>query len=54
MTGKENLLHQNQITINGNNGSFLQMLEKGIAYQEEAEVNWDPVDQTVLGKRTSY
>ena len=27
---------------------FLQMLEKGIAYQEEAEVNWDPVDQTVL------
>ena len=27
---------------------FLQMLEKGMAYQEEAEVNWDPVDQTVL------
>ncbi len=27
---------------------FLQMLEKGLAYQEEAEVNWDPVDQTVL------
>ena len=27
---------------------FLQMHEKGLAYQEEAEVNWDPVDQTVL------
>ena len=27
---------------------FLQLLEKGLAYQEEAEVNWDPVDQTVL------
>ena len=27
---------------------FQQMLEKGLAYQEEAEVNWDPVDQTVL------
>ena len=27
---------------------FLQMLDKGMAYQEEAEVNWDPVDQTVL------
>ena len=27
---------------------FLQILEKGLAYQEEAEVNWDPVDQTVL------
>ena len=27
---------------------FLQMLEKGLAYQEEAEVNWDPIDQTVL------
>ena len=24
------------------------MVEKGLAYQEEAEVNWDPVDQTVL------
>ena len=27
---------------------FLQLLGKGLAYQEEAEVNWDPVDQTVL------
>ena len=27
---------------------FLQMLDKGLAYQEEAEVNWDPIDQTVL------
>ena len=27
---------------------FLQILEKGLAYQDEAEVNWDPVDQTVL------
>ena len=27
---------------------FLQMLEKDLAYQQEAEVNWDPVDQTVL------
>ena len=27
---------------------FLQLLDKGLAYQEEADVNWDPVDQTVL------
>ena len=27
---------------------FQQMLDKGLAYQEEAEVNWDPIDQTVL------
>ena len=27
---------------------FLQLLKKGLVYQEEAEVNWDPVDETVL------
>ena len=27
---------------------FLQLLERGLVYQEEAEVNWDPVDETVL------
>lgn len=27
---------------------FLQFLEAGLAYQKEAAVNWDPVDQTVL------
>ena len=27
---------------------FLEMLKKGIAYQDEAEVNWDPVEKTVL------
>jgi leucyl-tRNA synthetase len=27
---------------------FLKMYEKGMAYQKEAIVNWDPVDQTVL------
>ena len=27
---------------------FLELVKKGLAYQEEAEVNWDPVDQTVL------
>ena len=27
---------------------FLQMFEKGLAYQAEAEVNWDPVEKTVL------
>jgi leucyl-tRNA synthetase len=27
---------------------FLQFLEAGLAYQKEASVNWDPVDQTVL------
>lgn len=28
--------------------SFLQFLKAGLAYQKEAAVNWDPVDQTVL------
>ncbi|MGQ9836517.1 MAG: leucine--tRNA ligase [Cyanobacteriota bacterium] len=27
---------------------FLQFLSAGLAYQKEAAVNWDPVDQTVL------
>ncbi len=27
---------------------FIKMLEKGLAYQKESLVNWDPVDQTVL------
>ncbi|NND64369.1 MAG: leucine--tRNA ligase [Gammaproteobacteria bacterium] len=27
---------------------FLRMLEKGLAYQKSALVNWDPVDKTVL------
>lgn len=27
---------------------FLQFLEMGLAYQKEAAVNWDPIDQTVL------
>jgi len=27
---------------------FLKMLEKGIAYRKTQDVNWDPVDQTVL------
>jgi leucyl-tRNA synthetase len=27
---------------------FLQFLEAGLAYQKEASVNWDPIDQTVL------
>lgn len=27
---------------------FLQLYEMGLAYQKEAAVNWDPIDQTVL------
>lgn len=27
---------------------FLKLLEKGLVYKKESEVNWDPVDQTVL------
>ena len=27
---------------------FLQFLDSGLAYQKEAAVNWDPIDQTVL------
>jgi leucyl-tRNA synthetase len=27
---------------------FLQLHKGGLAYQAEAMVNWDPVDQTVL------
>jgi leucyl-tRNA synthetase len=27
---------------------FLKLFERGLAYQKDAFVNWDPVDQTVL------
>ena len=27
---------------------FLQLYKKGLVYKKNAEVNWDPVDQTVL------
>ncbi len=27
---------------------FLRLYEKGLVYRKEAEVNWDPIDQTVL------
>ena len=27
---------------------FLQLYDKGLAYQKDAVVNWDPIDQTVL------
>ncbi len=27
---------------------FIDLLQKGLAYQKESTVNWDPVDQTVL------
>src|SRR5690606_15167596 len=27
---------------------FIQLFNKGLVYKKEAEVNWDPVDQTVL------
>ena len=28
--------------------SFIQFMQAGLAYQNEAAVNWDPIDQTVL------
>ena len=37
-----------QIIIVGNNGSFYNLYKKGLVYKKNAEVNWDPVDQTVL------
>ncbi len=27
---------------------FTRLMEKGVVYKKEAEVNWDPIDQTVL------
>src|SRR5690606_24800823 len=27
---------------------FIDMLDKGLAYQRQSQVNWDPIDQTVL------
>ena len=27
---------------------FLRMMKAGLAYRTEADVNWDPVDKTVL------
>jgi len=27
---------------------FIEMLKKGLAYQDEADINWDPIEETVL------
>ncbi len=29
---------------------FLQLFQRGLAYRQEAFVNWDPVDGTVLAE----
>lgn len=29
---------------------FLKLFERGLVYQKEAFVNWDPIDQTVLAE----
>ena len=30
------------------NKDFLELYDKGLVYRKEQDVNWDPVDQTVL------
>ena len=30
---------------------FVKLFEAGLAYQKNSMVNWDPVDQTVLGEK---
>ncbi|PVV00913.1 hypothetical protein BB560_004689 [Smittium megazygosporum] len=32
---------------------FLQLWKRGLVYQKEAEVNWDPIDKTVLANEQS-
>ena len=31
-----------------NNKGYLSFFEAGLVYRKESEVNWDPVEQTVL------
>jgi leucyl-tRNA synthetase len=42
------------LTTNINKKLFLDFLKAGLVYRKEAWANWDPVDNTVLAKRTSH
>ena len=42
--------HVIQNITNMNKKFFIDMFKAGLAYKKEAEVNWDPVDKTVLSK----
>lgn len=33
---------------------FLELWKRGLAYQKESSVNWDPVDETVLANEQVY
>ena len=47
MIGKMKYQQLIQLTLNGNNG-FSTTIKKGLVYRKLSEVNWDPVDKTVL------
>jgi leucyl-tRNA synthetase len=48
MIGQGNLLLVIPAITSMEQKFFLELLEKGLAYQRETIVNWDPIDKTVL------